>query len=374
MAAEKYVLRVTAGSTYDVDTHEVVPVNSSEPLKISNEFMDVELNVRVQNYQGLPRNSPKTSAYFSQPPHDYNKDQYSISFRFTPKKKTSVPSSTATEKKAEESDDSDDDAAKQPTNGISAADLQWGNDFDHPIRDRLPPGFNTAMGIVKWWIDPGLDGDAYADEPYLYGHALSSFNSVHVGKGENDPEKGGLWFDEGGDEEGMEARKAIGAPDGAKQRMKWALRADSKEKWLFEHGKTYGVDFYNPYLDFGDFSLKLPGFTLPIMKYWDGQGLRSNPKRSHRLRYVLRNKSTGDTYLVVLFTLYLKEDVNEDGSLKPEALASHTSQTADAAPTETSKAADEPEDEVALEEARKKLEGLDTGKSAKGDNNDDEVD
>ncbi|KAK8852043.1 DUF1769-domain-containing protein [Apiospora arundinis] len=374
MAAEKYVLRVTAGSTYDVDTHEVVPVNSSEPLKISNEFMDVELNVRVQNYQGLPRNSPKTSAYFSQPPHDYNKDQYSISFRFTPKKQTSGASSTATEKKAEESDDSDDDAAKQPTNGISAADLQWGNDFDHPIRDRLPPGFNTAMGIVKWWIDPGLDGDAYADEPYLYGHALSSFNSVHVGKGENDPEKGGLWFDEGGDEEGMEARKAIGAPDGAKQRMKWALRADSKEKWLFEHGKTYGVDFYNPYLDFGDFSLKLPGFTLPIMKYWDGQGLRSNPKRSHRLRYVLRNKSTGETYLVVLFTLYLKEDVNEDGSLKPEALASHTSQTEAAAPTETSKAADEPEDEAALEEARKKLEGLDTGKSAKGENNDDEVD
>ncbi|KAK7984367.1 hypothetical protein PG989_011769 [Apiospora arundinis] len=374
MAAEKYVLRVTAGSTYDVDTHEVVPVNSSEPLKISNEFMDVELNVRVQNYQGLPRNSPKTSAYFSQPPHDYNKDQYSISFRFTPKKKTSDASSTATEKKAEESDDSDDDAAKQPTNGISAADLQWGNDFDHPIRDRLPPGFNTAMGIVKWWIDPGLDGDAYADEPYLYGHALSSFNSVHVGQGENDPKKGGLWFDEGGDEEGMEARKAIGAPDGAKQRMKWALRADSKEKWLFEHGKTYGVDFYNPYLDFGDFSLKLPGFTLPIMKYWDGQGLRSNPKRSHRLRYVLRNKSTGETYLVVLFTLYLKEDVNEDGSLKPEALASHTSQTEAAAPTETSKAADEPEDEAVLEEARKKLEGLDTGKSAKGDNNDDEVD
>lgn len=99
---------------------------------------------------------------------------------------------------------------------------------------------------------------------------------------------------------------------------------------------------------------------------------RSNPKRSHRLRYVLRNKSTGDTYLVVLFTLYLKEDVNEDGSLKPEALASHTSHTA--APTEISKAADEPEDEAALEEARKKLEGLDTGKSAKGDNNDDEVD
>lgn len=35
---------------------------------------------------------------------------------------------------------------------------------------------------------------------------------------------------------------------------------------------------------------------------------------------MLRNRTTGDTYLVILFTLYLKEDVNEDGSLKPAAL------------------------------------------------------
>ncbi|KAJ8119758.1 hypothetical protein ONZ43_g3365 [Nemania bipapillata] len=46
------------------------------------------------------------------------------------------------------------------------------------------------------------------------------------------------------------------------------------------------------------------------MKYWDGQGLR----------YVLRNRTTGETYLVIVFSLYLKEDVNEDGSLKPAAL------------------------------------------------------
>jgi hypothetical protein len=39
-------------------------------------------------------------------------------------------------------------------------------------------------------------------------------------------------------------------------------------------------------------------------------------KRSHTLRYVLKNRKTGTVYLVVLFTLYLKEDVNEDGSIK----------------------------------------------------------
>jgi hypothetical protein len=56
--------------------------------------------------------------------------------------------------------------------------------------------------------------------------------------------------------------------------MKWALRADSKEKWVWEYSRTYGVDFFNPYIDFNEFALRLPGFSLPIMKYWDGQGLR----------------------------------------------------------------------------------------------------
>jgi hypothetical protein len=31
---------------------------------------------------------------------------------------------------------------------------------------------------------------------------------------------------------------------------------------------------------------------------------------------VLKNRKTKTVYLVVLFTLYLKEDVNEDGSIK----------------------------------------------------------
>ncbi|TQN68243.1 UPF0590 protein [Colletotrichum shisoi] len=322
--AEKYILRVTAGPSYDVDSQVEVPVNQAQPTKINSALADVELNVRIQNYAGLPRNSPTTSPYFSTEPHAANNDQYSISFRFTPKKPADSvsPSSSAGE-------------------GISAEDLQFGNDFDHPIRDRLPPGFNTALNIVKWWIDPGLDGDAYADVPHLYGPALSSFNTIHVGAGIQDAEKGGLWFEEGGDEAGLEAREKIGAPATAKERMKWALRKDSKENWLFEYGRTYGMDFFNPYLDFANLALRLPGFQLAIMKYWDGQGLR----------YVLRNKNTGDVYLVVLFTLYLKDDVNEDGTLKAGADSSKSGH-----PLLPSKDEHESHDEEkALEEARRKM-------------------
>ncbi|WYZ43815.1 hypothetical protein EsH8_VII_000251 [Colletotrichum jinshuiense] len=316
--AEKYILRVTAGPGYDVDSQVEIPVNQPQPTKISSALADIELNVRIQNYTGLPRKSPETSPYFSTEPHATNKDQYSISFRFTPKK-----------------------PAVASAGGISALDLQFGNDFDHPIRDRLPPGFNTALNIVKWWIDPGLDGDAYADVPHLYGPALSSFNTIHVGPGVQDDQKGGLWFDEGGDEAGLEARENIGAPATSKERMKWALRKESKEQWLFEYGKTYGMDFFNPYLDFANLALRLPGFQLAIMKYWDGQGLR----------YVLRNRTSGDVYLVVLFTLYLADDINEDGSLKVGAEGAKTNDL----PIPTKDQHDSHDEAKALDEARKQM-------------------
>jgi hypothetical protein len=249
--ADNYVLHITAGPGYDDDSHVQVPINAAEPLRISSDRADIELNVRVQDYKGLPRDAPATSPYFASQPHAYNQDQYSISFRFTPKKPA------------------DDEGP-----GISGTDLQFGNDFDHPIRDRLPPGFNTAMSIVKWWIDPGLEGDAYADKPFLYGPALSSFNTIYVGSGEYDEAKGGLWFEEGGDEAGLKTRQELAVPEANKARMKWALRAENKEKWVWEYDRTYGLDFFNPYLDFANLALKLPGFQLPIMKYWDGQGLR----------------------------------------------------------------------------------------------------
>lgn len=256
--ADDYVLHITAGSSYDETDHVEVPVNMTKPVNIKSDLADIELSVRIRDYQGLPPKSPTTSPYFETEPHAYNQDQYSISFRFTPK----APAATET------------DGEEPKTKGISATNLQFGNDFDHPIRDRLPPGFNTAMSIVKWWIDPGLDGDAYADRPHLYGPALSSFNTIHVGAGELNESKGGLWFEEGGDDDGMKMRQEIGAPEGDKARMKWALKDDNKQKWVFEYGKTVSMDFFNPYLDFANLALRLPGFHLPIMKYWDGQGLR----------------------------------------------------------------------------------------------------
>jgi len=103
---------------------------------------------------------------------------------------------------------------------------------------------------------------------------------------------------------------------------------------------------------------------------------RNHPKHSHQLRYVLRNRSTGHVYLVVLFTLHLAEDINEDGSLKPAAIeALRTSSGAEGEKGEPL-ADPKPKDnggfdeDKALEEAKKKLEGVSLDEKPDGGNDD----
>ncbi|KAI9739602.1 MAG: hypothetical protein M1834_006320 [Cirrosporium novae-zelandiae] len=288
--AENYLLRVTAGPSYDPSTHAVVPVNSEQPFQIDNEHMTTHLTVRILNYRGFPEGSPTTTSYFSHEAH--TKDRYSISFSFLPKK------------------------------NVSGNDILFGNDFDRPIRDRLPPGFNTAFKIAKWAIDPGLDGDPYADKPYLYGPALSSINTWRVGEKLVDKdEMNGGWklpgavhedvILEGADGSGEELRRTAGMPSEADKRKKWALNEQNRLNFAFEQGRLYQGDFFNPYLDFNDFSLKLPGFSLSVIKYID--------EKSHTLRYVLKHRQTTDVYFVVVFTLLFGEELSQAKSEAPRS-------------------------------------------------------
>ncbi|CAK7206166.1 hypothetical protein SEUCBS139899_008951 [Sporothrix eucalyptigena] len=345
---DDFRIRVTAGTAYDPATHVQVRVNDPTPLYLQGEGGDVWLNVRIKNHKGGEGDDLRSTPYFDAEPHKTNDDTYGMGVYFIPK-------------------------AEDDDKGISGSDLQWGNDFDEPLRDRLPPGFGAALRIVKWWIDPGLEGDPYADKPYLYGPALSSFNRVYAALGDVDDEQSeessewsedskyddersedkkdktenrkddkknnktqeesersedqkepthlirddlGLWFDEGGDAGGQAYRESIGCPDadadgGGKARMKWALGTPPKAQWTWRYGQGYGLDFYNGYLDFADLTLRLPGFYLPLLRYY-----ASEKAEKTCLRYVLRHRQTGRVYLVVVFSLVR---VAKDGDNEEEA-------------------------------------------------------
>lgn len=222
--ADKYVLKVTAGPDYDSSSQKLVAINTEVPFSISSPKIDANITIRVQKYHGLPAHSPETSPYFSTEQH--KSDLYSLAFDFK---------------------------LKEDVNGN---DLVFGNDFDHPIRDKLPPGFSQAMKIVQWFIDPGLYGDAYADEPYLYGPFLSSINTLRIGEkngklgGQDKKSDEPVVVLEGADGDGEEARAAAKLPADSAARKKWFLTQAHLKDFTFEKDRAYHADFFNPYLDF----------------------------------------------------------------------------------------------------------------------------
>lgn len=52
-----------------------------------------------------------------------------------------------------------------------------------------------------------------------------------------------------------------------------------------------------------EFALKLPGFSLGVLRYIDD--------KTHTLRWVFKNRVTGDVYLVVMFNLLFGEELDE---------------------------------------------------------------
>ncbi|KAJ5615692.1 hypothetical protein N7537_000806 [Penicillium hordei] len=280
--AYKHRLKVTAGADYNLKTHQVVPVNG-ETIRIENEHAIVSLCVRIKDYTGYPENSPSTSPYFDHPLHE--KDLYSVCFSII---------------------------FKEPVNGNN---LVFGNDFDHPIRDMLPPGFNAALRMVKWTLDPGLDGDVYADHPYLYSPALASWDQFRIGdkmkKSDEVPTLHDEIIEEGSySEDSANVRQQFNIPETVEGRRKHFQDEANRKVFDFEPGRMYVADFGNPYLAFNDFSVRLPGFNLHIMKYVD--------ENNHELRYTLKDVSNGRVYLAVVFSVVLLETEGEKDHSKSE--------------------------------------------------------
>lgn len=276
-AHDKYLLEVTAGPSYSASEHVQVNVNSDEATPVSSDLLDAWIKVRIKAYHGLPKGSPSTSSYFEHPLHA--SDRYSVSFSFVPKR------------------------------DISGNDLIMGFDYGHSIKHQLPPGFNYAMKIVTTILDRGIYADAYCDEPYLYGAALSSFFALHIGEltskipAAEQISSIGSVIEEGASGSGQEIRDSQSIPDRWKKRRKHFLSTAALKNFTFEKGRMYHADFFNPHLDFAEFALRLPGFSIGIAKYID--------EKTHHLRFVLRDREKGESGFVVIFRLLFGEELEE---------------------------------------------------------------
>lgn len=256
---EKYKLRVTAGPSYDPSTHALVHVNTPHTVLVSNQHLTARIAVRIKDFSGLPSASPPTSPYFAAPQHARNRDRYSISFSFVPK------------------------------HDIPADEAVWGPDCARPVRDRLPPGFNMALRIVKGWVDPSIEVDAYADEPWVYGPALCCWYAMRVGEkvgvGAEVPPpqrteeldegdvvgKGVGVLEEGADGDGERVRREWGCPSEAPKRRKYFVDEKKRKGVVFEEGRLYQGDFFNPHIDFDSKCMVVLLFALSSCRCCGGK-------------------------------------------------------------------------------------------------------
>lgn len=188
-----------------------------------------------------------------------------------------------------------------------------GFDYDHSIKHQLPPGFKYAMKIATTMLDPGLYSDPYSDNPYLYGPALSGLFTLNIGELTSEvsadqqltslfSQNSGV-VEEGATGSGQSIRDTLSLPPKWKKRRKHFLTASNLENFTFEKGRMYHADFFNPYLDFANFSLRLPGFSISIARYID--------EKTHHLRFVVKNRASNEPLFVVFFKLLFGKELDD---------------------------------------------------------------
>lgn len=107
------------------------------------------------------------------------------------------------------------------------------------------------MNIVKTIVDPSIDGDAYAEKPYLYSPGLATWSQLCIGgKADSMPSGDGVIEEGASDQEAQDLRKAISIPLTASGRKKHFQNEQHREAFQYEAGRYYMADFSNAYINF----------------------------------------------------------------------------------------------------------------------------
>ncbi|KAI9092358.1 hypothetical protein DFS34DRAFT_707230 [Phlyctochytrium arcticum] len=272
-----YILRVRVGNSYDTSTHQTASVNDeANPVLVDGEHFKGYIAVRIANFSGVvpegneqqkPKANP-SSHYFHGRSRRYS---VMIQGRF-----------------------------KEEWNGD---DIIYGIEFDGKIR--TPTGVSLAVKIAKW-LDPALDVCLSGPQPYIFSPMISAMNSMAIfppDAPEDDtntdigvwsfasrliPEQPAALFPISSQAPALTAFEKRKSHFGdAKARKEIRIRSD----------QVFCMDFYDAYFDFNSISLKLPGFSLNVFKYWDGQPMR----------FVCRTRDRSATFFVVQFEFLDRE-------------------------------------------------------------------
>ncbi|KAI8896440.1 hypothetical protein BC833DRAFT_528278 [Globomyces pollinis-pini] len=296
MSHEEYIVRISAGANYS-ELSTVMVNDESTPVWIDSEHFVGYLVVRMLNFNGVTpelHDSQKKGTHCHHPIHNPDSSyfegknrRYSIMLQGRFKK------------------------------SYGGDDIIFGADFNTSIR--TPTGVSLAIKIAKW-LDPAIEADFGCKEPYMYSPLVSSMNSLSVqvpqdsdNEISNDDSSAttletcqsqvGNWrFSNSMVPENPDLLFANPEHRGIittyEKRKKFFSNIAKRKQVEFSPDYVYCMDFYDAYLDFNTASVKLPGFSLNILGYFDGQ----------QLRYACKTRDRSATFFVVQFELLKKSD------------------------------------------------------------------
>ncbi|CDR37783.1 CYFA0S01e17106g1_1 [Cyberlindnera fabianii] len=284
----KHTLTITAATSYNSTTH-VIPVNTDTPITLTTPLADLSVQVRINGFVGSSQHQacPATSAYFDK----RTGTNISIQIGFTPKQ------------------------------DIAGDELLFGNDFGYEIKDSLPYGTAAGLRLFKTYVDPSVDGDLYAKEPFLYGKALSSFNVVNSNIGSD---TGNAVI-----EEDLSIDGELKIPSKSSERQKFFQQLENQKKFTFLAGHTYYFDFFSGLVSLkdGEFQISLPGgFEVNLSRYLN--------EKFNSVRYVLKKAKSGDEVTVensepLLVIEFQLEKALESNDARKEKTAESTAENAE---------------------------------------------
>ncbi|KAF9110766.1 hypothetical protein BGX27_005910 [Mortierella sp. AM989] len=333
----RYRLRVSAGPSANPKDLKPITVNDdANPMLIESDEFIGQIVVRIRNLdkafgyaEAQKEDGLKTmpdSPWFTKPGADNNLSSVQISGRF-----------------------------KREWRGDQ---IVFGNQFERPLR--LPPFSSIALKFIQF-IDPGLKADIYSERPWAFSPLLATMNTVNVSgwhideatrkkvdhngqdqdkarlekelppwpspEGEHIVEDTSLLFkesstleadkkkkdeEEQADQESQNSDKEelVETKSGnalkespknlnASARRSYFAREVNLAKHRYRPDQVYGFDFFNPYLDFANFTLKVPGFSVDITKYWDGQPLT----------YIIKSQDSSVVFMAFQYELIPVKEV-----------------------------------------------------------------
>ncbi|ORZ03600.1 hypothetical protein BCR43DRAFT_560255 [Syncephalastrum racemosum] len=236
-------LRLVVRAGPSLDKLQTVPINNdAQPVQIQSPSFDGHVFVRVRGH------TPE-SRYF-----DTRDDTFCVAV-----------------------------AGRFLTPHLTADDILFGNQFERPLK--LPTGSSIAVRFAQWY-DPGLQADLYSERPAAFSPLIVTMNRLYVKNNVSDDIIAAPL-----EEDVTDLSFDLREP---KDRKSFYSAPQTRKAVDISSNQTWAMEFANPYIDFNKCTIKLPGFEINVLQYWDGQPLR----------YYAKSRDDSAVFFIVEFDLF----------------------------------------------------------------------